>query len=263
MQVILLTISCVHGPQVTVPDNVDSDHSVELDADAFDSMIVVKRETAVVEFYSPTCMACQAMSSIYDSIGIVYGDSLLVARVDADEQKKLTEVYSVKKVPSFAYFSNGEIIRVESMAPDDSTFDTLSERIRHLLAGTLTPVDIDTGDKKDTIPSGYLTLDSLSFDTTVLRPGRVAMVFFMVPAGIPCIHMDSVVSEIVPQFEGRAVIAKVEVVWNVEPLSQRYGIDWVPRFLFFKDGEQVVEEQRGNYVEGDTLAAVLERLLEE
>jgi thiol-disulfide isomerase/thioredoxin len=263
MLAVFLSINCVQDPQVSTPDDIESDHSVELDADTFDSLLLKDSCTGVVEFYSPTCMTCQAIRPLYDSIGMIFGDSLLVARVNADAQAELCKTYAITVVPSFVFFSGGTVVRVESMTADGNTFDTLSDRVRKLFHGTLTPLSTDTAGSGDTIPGGYLTLDSLSFDSTVLRPGRVAMVFFIVPAGYSCIIMDSVVSAIVPQFDGRAVIAKVVVVWDVEPLYQRYGITSTPRFLFFKDGEQVVEEQRGGVVEGDTLAAVLERLLEE
>lgn len=255
-------LRCVQGPQVKGPVVTTSENTVELDRSGFDSLVIEQPGKAVVEFYSPICQSCAAMLPVYDSIGICFGDSLLVARMDADAQLELYKQYADTDVPSFVFFDNGTKIRTESMIANDTTFEALSRRIQSLLDGTLTSVEGETGEKKDPVAANYLTLDSLSFDSTVLSSGTVAMVFFMVPTGPPCIHMDSVVNYIAPRFEERAIIAKVIVVWGLELLSQRYDIYSVPRFLFFKDGVQVEEEPWLGTFEGDTLAAVLERLLE-
>ena len=84
--------------------------------------------------------------------------------------------------------------------------DTLTALVSALLDGTLAS---DTADTADTIDTDYLTLNDTTFDTTVMRQGTVAMVFFLYAGGMPCQYMDSVVAQLVPFYEGRAIIAKL------------------------------------------------------
>lgn len=263
VSLVLVTLSfrCIEGPRVTGTQDDTSGTTVTIDENSFDSL-VNESDCAVVEFYSPPCMACQAMKPVYDSIGMLFGDSLLVGRVDVDENMALSDSISVEVVPSFAFFSNGEFVTLRTVEEGDGAFDTLVELIGLLLDGSLEPDSTTGGGTGGTIPEGYITLDTLSFDTTVLREGRVAMVFFLYAGGAPCIYMDSIVQTMVPQFTGRAIIAKVHA-WEQYPLSSRYGISSVPHFLFFKDGVEIIEERRLGTYSAETLTAVIERLLVE
>jgi thioredoxin 1 len=59
----------------------------------------------------------------------------------------------------------------------------------------------------------------------------------------PCKLIGPVVEELAKDFEGKAVIAKVDVD-NNPGVSAQYGIRSIPTILFFKNGE-IVDKQIG------------------
>jgi thioredoxin 1 len=259
MSVLFLT-RCVNTP-TAVGDGGDHapDSAVVVTIDNLDSLLD-SRQFAIVEFYSSGCPVCASLVWVIDSLAETFGESALVGANKTDDDT-LWERFSITSVPTYVLFNGGEEVTRRSFTENKpEVFDTLKTLLSSLMSGTLTPDTVDTGSLADTTtPPNYLTLDTLTFDTTVLRDGRVAMVFFLYAGGAPCIYMDSVVKKIAPSFENEAVIAKVHA-WEQKPLSERYDIYSVPQFLFFKDSALV--EQRSGIVPGDTLTAILGRLLE-
>lgn len=258
-----LLIGCVGGPIVNDTTVYTADFAVVLNTDNFDSLVLKDSGVALVEFYRPGCSVCHEIMWIIDSLAEIFGDEALVGAVNVDSSTTLIERFTIPVIPTYILFNNrDQVLQRSYYQADSSVFDTLAALLSKSIAGSLTSETTDTGTITihDTSLTKYLTLDSLTFDTTVLRQGRVAMIFFLYAGGFPCIYMDSVVAGIVPLFSGRAVIAKVHA-WEQHTVTDRYGINMVPHFLFFKDSVEVISERRLGIAEGDTLVSVLNRLL--
>ena len=54
----------------------------------------------------------------------------------------------------------------------------------------------------------------------------------------PCRMVGPVVEELAAEYQGKAVVGKVDVDTNQE-IAAKYGIRNIPTILFFKDGEVV------------------------
>lgn len=81
-------------------------------------------------------------------------------------------------------------------------------------------------------------LSEASFETDVLKSDQVVLVDCWAPWCGPCRQIAPVVEEIAKEFEGQAVIAKLDV--DTAPgISQKYEINAIPALLFFKNGEVV------------------------
>lgn len=81
-------------------------------------------------------------------------------------------------------------------------------------------------------------ISEASFETDVLKSDQVVLVDCWAPWCGPCRQIAPVVEEIAKDFEGQAVIAKLDV--DTAPgISQKYEINAIPALLFFKNGEVV------------------------
>lgn len=82
-----------------------------------------------------------------------------------------------------------------------------------------------------------------NFQSTVLESDQVALVDFWAEWCGPCRMIGPVVEELSSEYEGKAVIGKVNVDHNPS-ISMNYGVRNIPTILFFKNGE-VVDKQVG------------------
>ncbi len=83
----------------------------------------------------------------------------------------------------------------------------------------------------------YVTLTEDNFDRVLSENSVVAVDFWATWCG-PCKMLAPVIEELANEFDGKAIIGKVDVDEN-ESLAMRFGIMSIPTVLIFKDGEMV------------------------
>ena len=103
-----------------------------------------------------------------------------------------------------------------------------------------------------------IELTDANFEATVLKSDKPVLVDFWAEWCGPCRMVGPVVEELSKEYEGKAVIGKVNVDNNPN-ISAQFGIRNIPTLLFFKGG-QVVDKQVGA-VPKSVLAGKLEAQL--
>ena len=77
----------------------------------------------------------------------------------------------------------------------------------------------------------------------IMNSGQTVMVDFWAEWCGPCKMIGPIVEEMASEYDGKAVIGKVNVDFN-PGVSAKFGIRSIPTLLFFRDGE-VVDKQVG------------------
>jgi len=88
-----------------------------------------------------------------------------------------------------------------------------------------------------------LEITDSNFETVVMQSNKPVLVDFWAEWCGPCRMIAPIVEEIAAEYEGKAVVGKVDVDNNPE-ISGRFGIRNIPTVLFFKNGE-VADKQVG------------------
>lgn len=88
-----------------------------------------------------------------------------------------------------------------------------------------------------------LELNDTNFEELVLKSDKPVLVDFWAEWCGPCRMVGPVVEELSKDYDGKALVGKVNVDNNPN-ISAQFGIRNIPTLLFFKNG-QVVDKQVG------------------
>lgn len=83
-----------------------------------------------------------------------------------------------------------------------------------------------------------LQITDASFEEAVLKSDKPVLVDFGAEWCGPCRTLGPIIEELATEYEGRAVVGKVDVDNNQE-FTAKYGVRNIPTILMFKDGELV------------------------
>ena len=103
-----------------------------------------------------------------------------------------------------------------------------------------------------------LEFTDANFEELVIKSGKPALVDFWAEWCGPCRMIGPSVNELATEYEGKALVGKVDVD-NNPGIASRFGIRNIPTVLFIKNGE-VVDKQVGavpKNVLADKLKAIL------
>ena len=103
-----------------------------------------------------------------------------------------------------------------------------------------------------------LEITDATFDEVVLKSDKPVVVDFWAAWCGPCRMVGPIIEEVSDEYEGKAVVGKVDVDANQE-YAAKYGVRNIPTVLVFKNGE-IVKRQVGvspKKVYTDAIDAVL------
>lgn len=103
-----------------------------------------------------------------------------------------------------------------------------------------------------------LEFTDANFQELAISSDKPVVVDFWAEWCGPCRMVGPIVEELAKDYEGKAIIGKVDVDNNNE-ISAKYGIRNIPTILFIKNGE-VVDKQVGA-VQKSVLAEKLDKLV--
>jgi len=103
-----------------------------------------------------------------------------------------------------------------------------------------------------------LEITSANFEETVLKSDKPVLVDFWAEWCGPCRMVGPIVDELHTDYDGKAVVGKVNVD-DQQEIAAQYGIRNIPTILFFKGGE-IVDKNVGVAPKAD-LAKKIDALL--
>jgi len=74
----------------------------------FEEEVLNSQTTTIIDFYADWCGPCKMMSPIIDEIS--EDKSLIVGKVNVDENTELAIKYDVMSIPTILIFKNGELV---------------------------------------------------------------------------------------------------------------------------------------------------------
>jgi thioredoxin 1 len=76
----------------------------------FEEKVVKSTKPVLVDFWAEWCGPCKALTPIIDEISEQYGDSLMVVKMNVDENPKVPSTFGIRGIPTMMLFKDGQLL---------------------------------------------------------------------------------------------------------------------------------------------------------
>lgn len=85
-----------------------SDRIVHVTDDTFELDVLQSNEPVLVDYWATWCAPCQMLAPVLEEIAEEYAGRIKVVKLDIDQNRAVTERFSVRGIPTLILFKNGE-----------------------------------------------------------------------------------------------------------------------------------------------------------
>jgi len=201
--------------------------------------VVDGSKDVLVEFYAPWCGHCKNLEPKYEIAATAFKkfDDVVIAKVDATEEKEAAGKYGVQGFPTLKFFPKGGDVE----SPEEYQGGREHEDLINFMnekAGTNARAIVP--------PSSVDVLTPENFDEKVFAEDKHTLVKFYAPWCGHCKAMAPTYEKVGAAFAGEenVNIAKVDAE-KYRDLGSKYGVSGFPTLMYFPPGSEEPEKYNG------------------
>ena len=81
-----------------------------MNAEAFRDALAQSEMPVLVDFWAPWCTYCRRIGPAFDKIAQQYADSLIVGKVNIDEEPALAQQEQIEVIPTLVLYRDGQAV---------------------------------------------------------------------------------------------------------------------------------------------------------
>lgn len=101
----------------------------------FQEKVLNSTTPVIVDFWAPWCGPCRMVAPILDELAKEYGEKLVIAKVNTDENPQWAMKFGVQGIPTMLFVKDGQLVdRMVGAAPKpfiQQRVDTLLEAVKN------------------------------------------------------------------------------------------------------------------------------------
>ena len=108
----------------------DSVRPVPVTDEEFEEVVLNSQVPVVVDFWAPWCMPCRMLAPTLEGIAAKYGERVLVAKVNTDENNHWATHFGVRGIPTLLFIWKGhEAGRIVGVVPATAIEQQLNQML--------------------------------------------------------------------------------------------------------------------------------------
>lgn len=84
--------------------------AVNLTKSNFKEVVANSDKPVLVDFWAAWCGPCRMLTPIVEDLSNEFGDDVVIAKVNVDEEIELAQAYGVMSIPNVIIFKNGQVV---------------------------------------------------------------------------------------------------------------------------------------------------------
>ncbi|MEH0022145.1 MAG: thioredoxin [Desulfobacter sp.] len=103
-----------------------ADNIIDLTDESFEELLKTSDKPVMVDFWAPWCGPCKAISPTVEALAKDYGDKMVFAKVNVDDNPLSPSKFGVQAIPTLIFFKNGDVAeQITGMVAKEKLEETL------------------------------------------------------------------------------------------------------------------------------------------
>jgi thioredoxin 1 len=91
-------------------DEAGSPYVGKFTSDNWEKNVLKSEKPVLVDFWAPWCGPCRFQGPIVDKLAEEKKDSIVVGKLNVDDNQKISGQYGIRSIPTLIVFKNGEVL---------------------------------------------------------------------------------------------------------------------------------------------------------